>query len=258
MKPIFRKLRGCPDFVIPLKKISTAKHKKILFIVNIHGDEPIGQHILKLLIKKYGEDRFDWIIANPEATTRNVRFIDCDLNRSGPGDALSAMKEARLAVELTKLVGQYKTCIDIHQTRANNRTVLITPKFDDSIRQLASEISVRDVLIWETKEESVHKPIIYFAKNSIGFEVGTKNSFKRKVIQSVNVLSKFIDNIPNQTAKRYFRVGSKIEESDLITGVPLIDFTLYPSVDNPRFIPLLFGRHNNLRGYKMQRIDSVI
>jgi predicted deacylase len=85
----------------------------IVIIACMHGDELLGKEVIDLL-KGRIDARF--VIANPHAVERNVRFIESDLNRSFPGSA-DGTQEERIAHSLLKEL-EADLVIDIHSTTA--------------------------------------------------------------------------------------------------------------------------------------------
>lgn len=94
----------------------------------IHGNEKMGakiiKHFKKLLPKEEIFGEIYLIIGNPKALQKNVRFIDCDLNRLFGDDfkKLSMKQEASLAIdeqralELAPILAKADYLLDIHST----------------------------------------------------------------------------------------------------------------------------------------------
>ena len=104
-------------------------YKKVLFIAGTHGDEPIGPALLKKISKQRDiAALYDSVIGNPRACVQNKRFIEADLNRVAPGDANSPIYEVSRASELVEMFKNFEYIIDFHETKANNRIVIIIPR----------------------------------------------------------------------------------------------------------------------------------
>lgn len=88
---------------------------KVLVIGGMHGNEPLGIELVKLLQNKPIEN-VDAIIANEEALIANARFTGQDLNRLFPGNKASEAYEPKRASELTELCKQYDVVLDFHNT----------------------------------------------------------------------------------------------------------------------------------------------
>lgn len=88
---------------------------KILVIGGMHGNEPLGQQVVKLFREKPIKD-VATSLANEEAIKANVRFIGSDLNRSFPGDETSNIYEVKRAAEIVEMTKGYDIVIDFHNT----------------------------------------------------------------------------------------------------------------------------------------------
>ena len=65
--------------------------KNLLFTTLTHGDEPIGLNVIKRLQDINKKSKINYIISNPKAFSKNIRFIDSDLNRVFPGKKMEIM-----------------------------------------------------------------------------------------------------------------------------------------------------------------------
>ncbi len=92
---------------------------RALFISATHGDEGFSIKVLDELERKYPKDKygFERIIGNPKALTKNVRFIDANLNRSAPGKKNSLIYEQRRAFKIMQLTKKFDYVIDLHGGR---------------------------------------------------------------------------------------------------------------------------------------------
>ena len=57
---------------------------KILAIISTHGNELLGPNVLAYMLSKRSKllEDIEFIIANPRAYAKNVRYTESDLNRS--------------------------------------------------------------------------------------------------------------------------------------------------------------------------------
>lgn len=99
--------------------------KKLLIICATHGNERIGLETVTELERKGLSNCFDPIVANVEALNKNVRFTDCDLNRSYPGDKGSALYEKRRAAEILEIAKGYEYVIDMHEASSGTEDFII-------------------------------------------------------------------------------------------------------------------------------------
>lgn len=87
---------------------------KVLVIGGMHGNEPLGPEVVRLLRAK--DSKVDTLIANEQALQANTRFMEVDLNRSFPGDVASAHYEAARAAAVLAVCRNYDVVLDFHNT----------------------------------------------------------------------------------------------------------------------------------------------
>ena len=92
---------------------------KILVIGGMHGNEPLGLKVVKLLQNK-PINNVSVVIANEKAVEKKCRFIIQDLNRSFPGNIKSNSYEKKRAAELLEFCNQHDLILDFHNTSCQN------------------------------------------------------------------------------------------------------------------------------------------
>lgn len=83
---------------------------KLCVVSCLHGTEPYGLEVIKGLPASV-----PFVIGNPAALKRNVRFIETDLNRCFPGNPRGTYEERR-AVELLEILKPFSHVIDVHSS----------------------------------------------------------------------------------------------------------------------------------------------
>lgn len=93
----------------------------------VHGDERLGVRILERLKKDMAswdiKGELNLVMGNPLAYEKNVRFVDCDLNRLFGEDweSLASLKnpnyEQKRAMEIGEILKNADFLLDIHSTR---------------------------------------------------------------------------------------------------------------------------------------------
>lgn len=211
---------------------------------------------------------FDYIIGNPKALAVGKRYLEADLNRSAPGKRSGKMYEERRAFKLMQELKPYRYVVDLHQTPANDRIILILMKLNARTLALASAFPVRDVLYWPSSEPKTG-PVTQYVPQGLEVESGTKTSFEKTQKKLEKVLKAFLanlDSIPENESvfrskqiipkgKRFFHVYAKIEPGDVANPARLKDFGPVRT-KKESFTALLFGKHAGLIGYKMKPIDA--
>lgn len=101
-----------------------ASPHKVTLIGCVHGSESYGRVVFEYFAKNLSlYPGLTLILANEEALSKRMRYIDADLNRSFPGKQGGNLEE-RLAHQLLKVINPDSFIIDIHTTRGD---VALTP-----------------------------------------------------------------------------------------------------------------------------------
>lgn len=86
---------------------------------SIHGDEPCGKKAIERFMDSDYEvkEAVKLIVANEKGLEKDARYVDCDLNRSFPGDRSSDEYEERLAAKILEEVEGLKV-LSLHSTKS--------------------------------------------------------------------------------------------------------------------------------------------
>lgn len=219
--------------------------KKLLIIAATHGNEKIGIEVIKKLTKQGYERSFDFVIANPQAEKKNVRFIDIDLNRAYPGDKKSSLYEKRKAFAIGELSKKYEFVIDIHEASQGTEDFIIIPKGRLPNHFPIQYIALDKVLLWPNPKG----PLGGIIENEIELEFGIKGRDRKEVIKkAARVIIDFIQSVNlqkySQKKQKIFFVYGKIKTSDKFTG-RLKDFKKV-NLRGENFYPLLVNQYLDL------------
>lgn len=220
--------------------------KETLVITAVHGNEAFSIPVVEKLSSQFD---FEWIIANPEALQQNCRFLESDLNRSGPGNPNSPLLEERLAFRLIQKGQEYQQVIDIHGTVADTGVFLILGDANWQNIELAKKFDVENVVLWPGLVDT--GPLCQFIPRSLEIECGPKNS--PDVFRELErVLTAFLAETTPAKTQQFFIVTGKL------TGVEssqLKDFE-QTTLDNNTFYPLLAGQYPDTSCYMMQKLNN--
>ena len=168
---------------------------KIALVGGTHGNETSGIQLIHNWQSEGFSDeqssRFSSLdisltIANPDALSANVRFVEEDLNRQFTLEALeknSAAKEAKLAKQLNQQFGPKgdsatDLVIDIHNTTSNMGATLIILEADDFHVQLARFVKHHmpeaNILLEDEKPYLEHGYLCTTGKRGVMIEVGAQ------------------------------------------------------------------------------------
>ncbi|MDD3486756.1 MAG: succinylglutamate desuccinylase/aspartoacylase family protein [Candidatus Moranbacteria bacterium] len=236
-------------------------YKKILLIAATHGNERIGIEVINRLAKQKLDVFFDFLVANPKALEKNVRFVDIDLNRSYPGKQKSKKYEERLAAKNIKLAKKYKYVIDLHEASSGTEDFIIIPRHRLNTAFPLDPINLGTVLIWPDPKG----PLGSCLKNTIELEFGMKGKNRKIIInRAVSVVGNFILSLDdlngrktagNRKRKEIFEVYGKMNLQEAAKyRVEFQDFKKV-KIKDELFYPLLVDQYKDLgiAFYKMKR-----
>lgn len=255
---------------------------KILIVGSTHGHEKIGFNVINELKKLNLNSNFiEFEIGNPLAFSKNIPYIETDLNRSFPGSELGSYEERR-AFELMTKISSADLVIDIHSTNTTDlseNSMLIVTTLDAKTQEIIDIIKPSKVLYMKYKND---KALISNAKIGIAFEYGKDSS--NEVLQATlfdiaNVLVHYniLETNPYSTNKieretEIFEVydaykkefsgshilNSNIKNFSLCTAGTLICTTESGEAitSNEDFVPILFGenRYTEILGFKSKKM----
>jgi hypothetical protein len=101
--------------------------KDILLLGSPHGDELLGDLLYRFIVNDHPTllPHVDFMIGNPKAKAKKVRFIESDLNRSFNGNN-NTYEERRAAAILRKIrANNYDLVLDLHTTTCRQPPCLI-------------------------------------------------------------------------------------------------------------------------------------
>jgi hypothetical protein len=224
------------------------KNNKLLFLTSTHGDEGFTVPVLKKLSKQFV---FDWKIANYKAYVKNTRFIEADLNRSGPGNPNSKIYEEKRASEIIALGKQYQTVIDLHGTiGATGIFVIITNPNWENI-ELAKKFNIKNVVLWPGLKPT--GPLTQFIPNSLEIECGPKNLLETSQ-KLEEILEGYLSKKDREIKQKFFIVNGIFTKE---TTDKMEEFTKF-TYKNDSFYPLMIGQYPKIKCYMMQKLSDKL
>lgn len=199
---------------------------KILINGGTHGTEKVGVNVINYFrpLLSSNENVF-YNIANPEALSKNVRFIENDLNRVFPGNEIGTFEE-RLAHTLHPLVTSHDLVIDIHSTESGLKSAIILTKVTDETISLVKQTNAKYVLLMDITRGNA---LISDARIGIGFEYGPDASRKalRDTIGGISLILKSIGCPIDTTSvstkeKTVFRISEALPKPEGFVALPSI------------------------------------
>jgi len=224
---------------------------KTLFIGATHGDEPIGVRALKNLAARRSD--FNWMIGNPPAYERGVRFTQADLNRSAPGNVLSDVYEQRRAAELIGRSQLFDATIDVHGTVSNTGIFVIITNPTPENLALARQLNIERVVIWPAITPELKSPLSEFFPIGLEIECGPKNDPSVQA-ELERVLIQYLDGMSGAQQQTVYEVYGELRGDP---GQPLQEFVAC-TVDGEVFTPLLIGQYTGSYGVTCYKLKHFL
>ncbi len=179
---------------ILIKRSSQNKTRNIVFVAGLHGNE-------QMPVKALRENKVPFVLGNPKAYKKDVRFIERDLNASF--GIRNAKYESQRASEILKEIDKKDVVVDFHSTTAI--TVPFVIIVDEKMIPLAETAGLRNVVLMRHNIKKGHALINY--RKGISIETGNHSSQK-----SHKVTLKVVKNIlaGKKHPIRIFEVYGKI------------------------------------------------
>ena len=116
---------------------------EVAVVGGIHGDEPCGPRAIEAFLRDPPpvERPVKFVVANEEALSRNLRYVEEDLNRAFPGDPDGETHESRLAHDLLSEI-RGLTVFSIHSTQSYGKPFGLCERLDTLARSVVPQLSV--------------------------------------------------------------------------------------------------------------------
>lgn len=204
----------------------------VAVVGGIHGDEPSGQRVVERLeemdLPLTGTVKL--IVANERALEANVRYTECDLNRSFPGDPNGEQYEQRLAADVYAELEDVSAVLALHTSHSLPPPFAIFSKMNPVIRRSVTGIpvdfAVDSSALRQTTLDSVHP-------GAISLEAGVQGSDEAVsfgVLASLAFLRAhrvLADGEPIYTSVRRIKA---YEEVDKGSGVPRLYYSNFQRI----------------------------
>ena len=116
---------------------------EVAIVGGIHGDEPCGPRAIDAFLRDAPplERPVKFVVANEEALSRNLRYVEEDLNRAFPGDPDGETHESRLAHDLLQEI-RGLTVFSIHSTQSFGKSFALCDELDTLARSVVPHLTV--------------------------------------------------------------------------------------------------------------------
>lgn len=192
---------------------------RILAIISTHGNELLGPNVLAYMLAKRSKllEDIEFIIANPRAYAKNVRYTESDLNRSyGLGLDTYESQRAKVIEERIRLL-KPELVLDFHTTTAEQPDILITANKDNEVVQrFINSSAVKDVLVVKPLND-----ITTVTSNFVAYEIPNSHLNDDLYEQICTDIERYIDEETVDQARTFYKMTGKIlpEEEKSATGL---------------------------------------
>ena len=192
---------------------------RILAIISTHGNESLGPSLLAYMLAKRSKllEDIEFIMANPRAYAKNVRYTESDLNRSyGLGLDTYEGQRAKTIEERIRLL-KPELVLDFHATTAEQPNILITAdKNNEVVQRFINSSAVKDVLAVEPLND-----ITTVVSNFVAYEVSNSHLNDDLYEQICTDIGRYLDGNMVDQGRTFYKMIGKIlpEEEKSIDGL---------------------------------------
>ncbi len=212
---------------------------EVVFVAGIHGNE-------RLPVKALQDAGVKFVLGNPVAYEKNVRFLDQDLNASFGTENETC--ESKRAADLLMVIPEEKLVIDFHTTTAETEPFVII--VDKAQVDFAKSLGIKKIVLMSLNIKSGKSLINY--RNGVSVELGhhedLENSYNLPMSISTN-----LGKIFECDEYELYEVYDVIKEEG--------NFQNFKEC-NESFVPILYGEHSyrdeGIFGLKAKSVLSFI
>ena len=228
---------------------------KILAIISTHGNELLGPNLLAYMLAKRSKllENMEFIMANPRAYAKNVRYTETDLNRSyGLGLDTYEGRRAKIIEERIRLL-KPGLVLDLHTTTAEQPNILITAdKDNEAVQRFINASAVKDVLVVEPLND-----ITTVVSNFVAYEVPNSHLNDDLYEQICADIARYLDEEAVDQERTFYKMAGKIlpEEEKSATGLKNFVYN-----DGLQAIPAFLGEEayrqdGTYAGFKLEKFS---
>ena len=227
---------------------------KILAIISTHGNELLGPNVLAYMLSKRSKllEDIEFIIANPRAYAKNVRYTESDLNRSyGLGLDTYESQRAKVIEERIRLL-KPELVLDFHTTTAEQSDILITAdRNNEVVQRFINASAVKDILVVEPLND-----ITTVTSNFAAYEVPNSHLNDDLYKQICTDIERYLDRKMIDQERTFYKMTGKIlpEEGQNIAGLKNFVYN-----NTLQAIPAFLGEEaykqdGTYAGFKLERL----
>ncbi|MBH2007108.1 succinylglutamate desuccinylase/aspartoacylase family protein [Candidatus Saccharibacteria bacterium] len=231
---------------------------KILLIAATHGNELLGIKLYERLLKKRSPllEKIDFVIGNPKAYAKKLRYTDKDLNRSyeASGTEYEVLR-AREIKEYIRITSP-DIVLDMHTTNCVQPNCLIVHNLDGDIKKKFLRASHIDTVL----QVQAMGDIVGVGDNVIGYEV-PNNAVTPMLLDAIaQDLQNFVSHRESHPDKKFYRMLGKIYKQD-VSQQRAKSFVNFQKHDLG-FVPIMTGNNSYKKqtdylGFKASETEEI-
>ncbi|HEY8999083.1 MAG TPA: succinylglutamate desuccinylase/aspartoacylase family protein [Candidatus Saccharimonadales bacterium] len=188
--------------------------KNVLIVGSQHGNELLGEKLYAYIMKQPPEAALHvaYVLANPEARKRGIRFVESDMNRSFTRDDTY---EAERAIRLKALVqdGNYDLVIDAHTTTVAQAPCLIISGIREDNKTYLRATHIKNIVVM--KHEFLAQSLIGNVPRAVSVEVSNDDLCEKLFGKLHEDLLDFAKGTGSHPHKSVFVVEGLLEKGRL-------------------------------------------
>jgi hypothetical protein len=215
---------------------------KILLLGSQHGNELLGEKLHAHILQHHTDlaKHVSYMIGNPQARRRGVRYIESDLNRSYSGK--KDTYEQRRALKSLRCIKQenYDLVLDLHTTTCVQPPCLITSSLHPERRRFMRGSSCKKIV--HMRHSIADTSLIGVCPQAISIEVNQDETSPTLFESLCDDLRRFINGTTHNDTKQIYEVTELLAKNEVDEQVAarLENFALSPH----GFYPVLVGENS--------------
>lgn len=187
----------------------------ILLLGSQHGNEHLGDALYSHIATKRREllPHVVYIIGNPMAHAKNVRYLESDLNRSY-GKQQKTYEEKR-ATELLQIIksAKFDLVLDLHTTRCIQPPSIIVGGDSAKTKRFITATSIRHIV--HMKHSIVKTSLIGVCSHAVSIEINYKAVSQRLLSLLCDDIERCILNISSLSAHTEYEIYDMLVKDEL-------------------------------------------
>ncbi len=233
---------------------------KILLLGFHHGNEQLGKHLYTYIRSRRPDllHHTHYLVANPRAMARGVRYLESDMNRSYTGEGTTY--EERRAAQVLRQIRQhnYALVLDLHTTTCNQPPCFIAA---DPLANGGFLMASSIAKVVHMKHPVVETSLIGNYQRAVSIEINEEEAKQPQTLDALcNDITRFLRGEIYREEKEVYEVTDLLKKSEISEqrAAKLRNFTRA----SDGFYPVLVGENSYKKqtdylGFKASRYLKV-